>query len=184
MRVSALMLLVISALGAAPGLSRASQSDDAGPLVPESLVRVADLRAAPPSIPAQTWTAGLALVPRLANPAPLTPSRTERVPAPPARRPAALLPLYGAFGALQVVDLVTTRRALDGGTAREGNPVMAPFAGNLRASIALKAASTTATILLTEHLWKKDRAAAVGLMAALGSAYAVIAVHNLRTGQY
>ncbi len=165
----------------APARTSAAEDTDALPAVP--LVRIADPVAGAPWNAEYRSSAGLLLVPRVAEP--VRPVMRQVVPAAPAvtRRPAALLPLYVVFGGLQVADLVTTQRALNGGTAREANPVMGPFAGNLRASIALKAASTTATILLTEHLWKKDRAAAVALMAALGSAYAVIAVHNARVAQ-
>src|SRR5580693_4441768 len=54
--------------------------------------------------------------------APIDPAPAE--PPGPAKRPAALLPLYVSFTALQFADVQSTLRALDAG-GREGNPVFA-----------------------------------------------------------
>src|SRR5690348_6896662 len=57
------------------------------------------------------------------------------------KRPVTLTTLYGSYAALQVLDVVSTKRALDAG-AREVNPVMR---GNNMATIGVKAAAGGAT---------------------------------------
>jgi hypothetical protein len=94
----------------------------------------------------------------------------------PAKRPAALLPLYVSFTALQFADVHATLRALDAG-GREGNPV---FAG-LRSPagmLAVKAGLALGTTYAVERLRKKSPRTAVVLMIALNSAYAGIVAHN------
>ena len=115
--------------------------------------------------------------------APIDPSSTEPPPtAPPgpAKRPAALLPLYVSFTALQFADVHSTLRALDAG-GREGNPV---FAG-LRSPagmLAVKAGLALGTTYAVERLRKRSPRTAVVLMVALNSAYAAIVAHNYATG--
>jgi hypothetical protein len=104
-------------------------------------------------------------------------SRPLEVQVPTARRPAALVPLYISFGALQAADLHSTLRALDAG-GREANPLMGGIAGSPGAMIAVKAAASAATIVAVEHLRKKHRVAAVVTMVALNTLYATLAVHN------
>lgn len=111
------------------------------------------------------------------EPAPQIPSIAPANVEPAPSRPAALIPLYGSFATLQVVDLRLTFNGLDRGT-REGNPVVAGFGSNRPAMIALKAGATAATIVLAERLWKKNRAAAVGVMVGLNAALAAVVAHN------
>jgi len=94
------------------------------------------------------------------------------------KRPAALVPLYVSYSALQVVDIATTRTAVNRGTGREGNPVMGPAVGNPIAFVALKAGTTAGTIWLTERLWKRHRVAAVATMIGMNAALAVVVNHN------
>ena len=96
-------------------------------------------------------------------------------PAPP--RPAALVPLYVSFATLQVLDVHSTLRAIDGG-AREANPLVGAAAGSPATMIALKAGAGATLIYASERLWKRNRVAAVALMAAVSSAYAVVVAHN------
>ena len=96
-------------------------------------------------------------------------------------RPRPLVPLYVSLASLQLLDVQTTARALKNG-ARESNPLLAGFASNAPAVLALKVGTTAGTIYLTERLWKKNRAAALVMMVGLNSAYAVIVTHNYRTG--
>lgn len=96
------------------------------------------------------------------------------------RRPIALSALYGTYGTLQALDVVSTRRALTAG-AHERNPVMK--GGNLAAMIAVKAAAGASTIYFTERLWKKNRVGAVIVMAALNGATAAIVAHNQRNAR-
>jgi Domain of unknown function (DUF5658) len=94
----------------------------------------------------------------------------------PAHRPAALIPLYSSFAALQVLDVHSTWQALNQG-AREVNPMVAPIAGTHGFPL-LKVASTTATIIATERIRKRHPRAAVVVMIAANSAYAMIVAHN------
>src|SRR6202035_4754350 len=93
-----------------------------------------------------------------------------------ARRPAALLPLYVSFTALQFADVHSTLSARDAG-GREGNPV---FTG-LRSTagmLAVKSGLALGTTYAVERLRKRSPRTAVVLMAALNSAYAGIVAHN------
>jgi len=96
-----------------------------------------------------------------------------------AGRPAALPVMYAGFGALQVLDVYSTRRAISSG-AVEANPIMKGFAGNAGAMLAVKSAAAAASIFCAEKAWKRNRKAAIVLMAALNGATAVVVGHNLR----
>src|SRR5436190_1504266 len=76
-----------------------------------------------------------------------------------AKRPSALVPLYGSTIALQGLDFYSTRRALQNGTGREANPVMQPVARSGAALFAVKAAGAAGTIWAAERLWKHNRIA-------------------------
>lgn len=92
------------------------------------------------------------------------------------KRPAALPALYGTYVALQVMDVMSTKKALAAG-AREGNPLMRT--GNIGTTIA-KAASGTATVYIVEKMWKKNRVGAIVLMAAVNGVSAAVVAHNHR----
>jgi hypothetical protein len=62
----------------------------------------------------------------------------------------------------------------------EGNPLMSGIASNTTAFVAVKAATATGVILLSEKLRKRNRAAALGLMVAVNVATAAIVAHNYR----
>jgi Domain of unknown function (DUF5658) len=104
----------------------------------------------------------------LARPAPLRTASTQR---------SALVPLYVSFGVMQVLDMHSTDCALDGG-GREGNPMMQGVVGSPIAMLALKAGTTTGIIYLTQKLRKRHPGAAIALMVALDSAYAVVVSRN------
>jgi hypothetical protein len=95
-------------------------------------------------------------------------------------RPAALATLYGTYGALQALDVVTSRRAIAAG-AQERNPLMKD--GNMTAMIAVKAAAGASTIYFAERMWKKNRVGAVIVMAALNGATAAIVTRNQRNSR-
>ena len=97
---------------------------------------------------------------------------------PPAKRPSALVPLYAVFAGLQAADYVSTRRALQSGAGREGNPLMEPLVGHPAAFVTLKAASTAGTIWAGEKIWRRNRAGAVVFMAVVDGALGVVAAHN------
>ena len=94
-----------------------------------------------------------------------------------AKRPALLPALYGTYAALQIMDVMSTKRALAAG-AHEANPVMR--SGGLGTTIAIKAASGAATMYFVERAWKKNRVGAIVLMAAINGASAAVVAHNNR----
>jgi hypothetical protein len=96
------------------------------------------------------------------------------------RRPVALGALYGTYAGLQALDVISTRNALGSG-ASERNPLMK--SGEVGTMIAVKAAAGVSTIYFTEKLWKKNRAGAVLVMAALNGAQAAIVAHNTRNAR-
>ena len=100
----------------------------------------------------------------------------------PVRRPAALPSLYASLGALHALDAYSTRRAM-AVAAHEGNPAMRNAAGNAATLLAVKAASTAATIFLAERAWKKSRKGAVILMVAINGAMAAVSARNFRNAQ-
>ena len=97
----------------------------------------------------------------------------------PERRPGALLPLYAAFVTLQALDVHSTTYALAHGGV-EGNPVLKGLATSEVGLLALKAAGTTAVIMTSERMWKRNKAAAVIFMIAANSGMAWVVQHNYR----
>jgi hypothetical protein len=97
-----------------------------------------------------------------------------------AQRPAALVPLYASFAALQMVDMHSTWRALDRG-AVEGNPVMSGIAANKPVLLTVKAAGTAGVIAVSERLRKKSRTAALIFMISANSGMTWVVQHNYRT---
>ena len=103
----------------------------------------------------------------LFQPAPVKPSR-----------PAALVPLYVSFAALQALDLQSTMHGLSHG-AQEANPLMSGAVNSPIAMTALKAGMLAGVIFTTEGLRKQHPKAALLLMVAMNSAYATIVAHNV-----
>ena len=126
---------------------------------------------------------GIPAVPDLPAPTLQRVDLLEAPPAPvaaPTRRPAALLPLYSSFAALQGLDFYTTRRALDNG-AREANPFMRDAATRDSTMIAMKAAGSVVAIWATEKLWKNKRGRlAVFSAVLLNVASGYVVMHNYR----
>lgn len=116
----------------------------------------------------------------------VSPAASPMVPStvPPAelRRPGALMPLYISFGALQVLDAKSTLDAVGRGGA-EANPVLKGIAGSPLALFAVKAAGTTGVVLVTEKMWRKNKAAAVIFMLAANSAMAFVVNNNYRAAR-
>ena len=98
------------------------------------------------------------------------------------KRPAVLPAMYAGFVATQAWDIYTTSAALKNG-ANEANRVAALFAGSSAKMIGFKAATTASTIFFAERLWKRNRVAAVVLLAAANGATAAIAMHNARNAR-
>ncbi len=99
-----------------------------------------------------------------------------------AQRPAALLPLYVSFGAVQFADVVSTRTSLQAGGV-ETNPAVGVLASNSGAMLGFKMATTVGTLCAAEKLWKKNRVGAVVLMAVLNGVTATVAAHNMRVAR-
>jgi len=100
----------------------------------------------------------------------------------PERRPAMLPALYATLGAMQALDVYSTRRAMSVG-AYEANPLMRKASGNTGAMLAVKAVSTAATVFFAERAWKKNKKGAVILMLAVNSAMAAVTVRNFKNGR-
>jgi hypothetical protein len=100
----------------------------------------------------------------------------------PERRPAMLPALYATLGAMQALDVYSTRRAMGAG-AYEANPLMRKASGNTGAMLAAKAASTAATVFFAERAWKKNKKGAVILMLAVNGAMAAVNVRNFKNAR-
>jgi hypothetical protein len=93
-------------------------------------------------------------------------------------RPAALPSMYVSFVALQGYDVYATERALKLG-AGEGNPLMAGVVKNPVALVAVKGATTFASVYAAERLWRDNRrGAAVVLMLVTNGLMVCVAAHN------
>ena len=97
-------------------------------------------------------------------------------------RPAAVTVMYGTLGALQALDAYSTRRALANGAA-EVNPILKDAAGNRGAMVAAKVLSTASSIYFAERVWKKNRKAAVVLMAVVNGVTGAVVARNLRNAR-
>jgi hypothetical protein len=98
----------------------------------------------------------------------------------PKKRPVMLPVLYGTYGLLSAMDIVSTKKALNNG-AHEANPLAK--GGNLGSTIAIKAVTGAATFFAAEKLWKKSRVGAVALMVAANSLSAAVVSHNLQNAR-
>jgi hypothetical protein len=92
---------------------------------------------------------------------------------------AALKALYGSYGALQTLDMVSTIKARQQG-AREVNPMMSGSYGQASATKLLLAAATVAGVKALE---KKNRKAAFVTMVALNVATAAVVVNNYKNAR-
>jgi hypothetical protein len=95
----------------------------------------------------------------------------------PPRRPSLLVPLYVSFAALQGLDIHSTLRAPASG-AREANPIVGGMLGSPAAFVAAKAGMTAGIYLVSERLWKRNKAAAIVTMIGLNSAYGALVARN------
>ena len=88
----------------------------------------------------------------------------------------ALTAMYGAYGAVQALEMASTIRARNQG-AREVNPIMARGYG---AATATKAVLAGATLAAVGIMQKKHRKAAFVTLLALNAATAAVAANNFR----
>jgi hypothetical protein len=94
--------------------------------------------------------------------------------------PALHVTLGSAFVGLQTLDVVTTLRGLQRGTAVEANPLMGSVVANPAALIALKSGLTAATLVSMHGLGRSHPKAAVLTMIALNAAGALVVRSNFR----
>ena len=157
------------ALALVAAAAPAAAQQDQSPVFPHTPTLVASVSLPAPEVLAAN---------RAATPGPARSS----TPAPAALTPRPGFPvvgsLYASFVALQVLDVHSTSKALANG-AHEANPML-PFAGNTGAMLGVKAASSACTLYIANRVARRNKTAAIVLMAALNSAYSVIVAHNYR----
>lgn len=103
--------------------------------------------------------------------------------APPAHksRPSPLIGLYVSYGLLQALDGQLTVRALNSGSAHEGNPVLSPFAEHPAALATFKLVVTGATIYGFDRLYKSHHRLAMIGLATINGGYACIVIRTYRS---
>jgi hypothetical protein len=92
--------------------------------------------------------------------------------------PTVLAPLYLSFSILQALDIHSTLQTLDRGAGREANPVMQSAVNTPSLLLALKVASSSSIVLISERLRKHHPKMAVLMMAGLTSLSAAVVAHN------
>jgi hypothetical protein len=97
-------------------------------------------------------------------------------------RDALAVSLYVGFGVLQGLDVHSTLTAVERG-GREANPVMRALQGQPAGLVAVKAGATVGVVWAAEKLRRRNRIAALVLMGALNSAYAVVVASNYRAAR-
>ena len=105
-------------------------------------------------------------------------SAADEATAPLSPRSKAFSILASTYVTLNALDIYTTTSALRSGAGVEANPVVGPIAANPVALTALKAASTTATLVLAHRLWKHHRAGAITMLVVANIGMAVVVSHN------
>lgn len=95
-------------------------------------------------------------------------------------RPRILPALYGAYGALQALDVYTTQQALRAG-ATEINPLIGHVSGRPLLFAATKAVTAMLTVYTVERLWRRHRIGAVIVMTAVNGATAWAVARNARS---
>jgi hypothetical protein len=165
MRIAARRSLAVSVmlLVLAGGAPAADAQTQALPIAANAVTATPLFAAALPQLPVPR---------RLAAPSPLRPVGPSPL----------LTSLQVGFGALQVLDVTTTMRALGRGH-EEANPLMRGVAGHSLALTSVKAGAAVSTLLLANRVARKNRAAAIVMMAAVNSAYAVVVANNVRAGR-
>jgi hypothetical protein len=91
--------------------------------------------------------------------------------------PSFMRAMYASFSALQAADIATTLGAIDRG-AREGNPLLRSSVESPSRFIAIKTASTVATIYGVEQLRKRNPLVAGVTLIAINATLAAVAVNN------
>ena len=90
--------------------------------------------------------------------------------------------MYVSFAALQVMDLVSTNKAISAG-AVEANPAMSGIVKNKGAFMAVKVGTAAAAAFFSEKLAKNHPRRATIVMAVLNTVYAGVVAHNYRVAK-
>ncbi len=137
----------------------------------------------PPSMLADVLTAPVAPAAPVSAPF-AAPSQAPAAPlsAAPFSAPSLRRSLYVSFAALQLMDAVSTNKAISAGGV-EANPAMAGIVKNKTAFMAVKAGTAVAAAFFSEKLAKNHPRRATILMAVLNTAYAGIVAHNYRVAR-
>jgi hypothetical protein len=93
------------------------------------------------------------------------------------KRPKMLIPLYALQLSLHGLDVHSSLQALERGH-REANPLLRNATSGQM--IGAKLASSAASVWVAERLWKKNRPAAMILMAAVNVGLAAVVANNYR----
>ena len=101
----------------------------------------------------------------------------------PAKRPGVLPVLYATLGAVNAWDTYSTSAALKAGSGRR-QPRRRPGCGQHGWDARPQAGRRQeASILFAERLWRKNRVAAIVMMAAINGATAAVAVRNIQNAR-
>jgi len=97
------------------------------------------------------------------------------------RRTPLLIGLYISQGVLQALDAQSTVRALHSGQAREGNPIVAPFASQPAALVVFKLALAAGTTYGIDRLHKSHPRLAITTLGAINAGYVYLVQRNYRS---
>lgn len=145
-----------------PGTGTLTQTLDVLTLPSETMAAAAEPQAAPLSSPQMS-----------------TPIQQQKLPPSRPGSSGGMMALYASTIAVQAMDLHSTMTGIKAG-ASEGNPLMGGATKNAAVFIGVKAAVTAGTIFAAQKLAKRNKPAAIAMLVAINSAYAMIAVHNYR----
>ena len=101
------------------------------------------------------------------------------LPVPSRPNPGLMLGLYATTVVMQGLDAQSTFAGLKSGGV-EANGTMGGITKSRVGFYAVKAAVATGTILAARHIAKRNKVAAIVMLVAVNSAYALVAVHNYK----
>jgi hypothetical protein len=99
----------------------------------------------------------------------------------PARRTPLLISLYASQAVLEILDARSTNRALQGGSAQEGNPLLQPLATHPAGLIALKLAMAGGIIYGTDRLHRYHPRLATATLGAINAGYVYLVQRSYRS---
>jgi hypothetical protein len=97
-----------------------------------------------------------------------------RKTAPPAKRSPLLFTLYASHLALELLDARSTQQAVANGRAREGNPLLEPFATNTAALTVTKLGMAAGIIFATDRLYRHHPLFAMVILGTINTGYIIL----------